>query len=161
MIVAFIASGLHYGSVLVHCQRGVSRSATAVLFYLMSRQGMKYDDALALVQRKRPCVNPIQSFRSQLVKYELQCKEKGLIKDNQKDKKTDDKVREGKTKKRKMMGPSIGPQKMVKCETNGSSESQPKKKSSTSKNDEKLKSSKDNSDKRSIGPTLPPGFKRG
>jgi predicted protein tyrosine phosphatase len=35
-IVGFIAKGLHHGSVLVHCQRGVSRSTTAVLLYLMS-----------------------------------------------------------------------------------------------------------------------------
>jgi len=34
-IVAFIAKALHHGSCLVHCQRGVSRSTTAVLFYLM------------------------------------------------------------------------------------------------------------------------------
>lgn len=34
-IVSFISSGLCHGSVLVHCQRGVSRSTTCVLFYLM------------------------------------------------------------------------------------------------------------------------------
>lgn len=34
-IVNFISSGLHHGSVLVHCQRGVSRSATAVIFFLI------------------------------------------------------------------------------------------------------------------------------
>jgi protein-tyrosine phosphatase len=34
-IVKFIATGLCHGSVLVHCQRGVSRSTTAVLLYLM------------------------------------------------------------------------------------------------------------------------------
>jgi len=34
-IVSFIAKALHHGSCLVHCQRGVSRSTTAVLFYLM------------------------------------------------------------------------------------------------------------------------------
>lgn len=35
-IVNFISSGLHHGSVLVHCHRGISRSPTAVLFYMMS-----------------------------------------------------------------------------------------------------------------------------
>ena len=34
-VVNFISSGLHHGNVLVHCQRGVSRSATAVMFYLI------------------------------------------------------------------------------------------------------------------------------
>lgn len=34
-IVTFISSGLNHGSVLVHCQRGISRSTTAVIFYLM------------------------------------------------------------------------------------------------------------------------------
>lgn len=34
-IVNFISNGLHHGSVLVHCQRGVSRSATAVMMFLI------------------------------------------------------------------------------------------------------------------------------
>lgn len=34
-IVEFISNGLHHGGVLVHCQRGVSRSATAVIMFLM------------------------------------------------------------------------------------------------------------------------------
>eukprot|EP00804_Cyclotella_cryptica_P030830 CCRYP_015066-RB/>CCRYP_015066-RB protein AED:0.39 eAED:0.39 QI:0/-1/0/1/-1/1/1/0/122 len=34
-IVNFISNGLHHGSVLVHCQRGVSRSATAVIMFLI------------------------------------------------------------------------------------------------------------------------------
>ena len=34
-IVKFISNGLFHGSVLVHCQHGVSRSTTCVLFYLM------------------------------------------------------------------------------------------------------------------------------
>lgn len=34
-IVSFISSGLYHGSVLVHCHRGISRSSTAVLFYMM------------------------------------------------------------------------------------------------------------------------------
>jgi len=34
-MVEFISNGLHHGSVLVHCQRGVSRSSTAVCMFLM------------------------------------------------------------------------------------------------------------------------------
>lgn len=34
-VVKFISDGLHHGSVLVHCQHGVSRSTTCVLFYLI------------------------------------------------------------------------------------------------------------------------------
>jgi protein-tyrosine phosphatase len=34
-ICTFIATGLCHGSVLVHCQRGVSRSVTAVLLFLL------------------------------------------------------------------------------------------------------------------------------
>jgi len=34
-IVEFISNGLHHGGVLVHCQKGVSRSATAVVMFLM------------------------------------------------------------------------------------------------------------------------------
>jgi len=34
-IVNFISNGLHHGSVLVHCQRGVSRSATAIVMFLV------------------------------------------------------------------------------------------------------------------------------
>ena len=34
-IISFIDQGKHYGSVLVHCVQGVSRSTTAVIAYLM------------------------------------------------------------------------------------------------------------------------------
>lgn len=34
-MVEFISNGLHHGGVLVHCQKGVSRSATAVIMFLM------------------------------------------------------------------------------------------------------------------------------
>jgi protein-tyrosine phosphatase len=34
-IVNFISSGLFHGSVLIHCQHGVSRSTTCCVFYLM------------------------------------------------------------------------------------------------------------------------------
>ena len=78
-IVSFISNGLHHGSVLIHCQRGVSRSATALLFYLMSRQGMTLNSALSLCQEKRSCVQPIAAFMEKLREYEEQCISKELI----------------------------------------------------------------------------------
>lgn len=78
-IVSFISNGLHHGSVLIHCQRGVSRSATALLFYLMNRQGMTLNSALSLCQEKRPCVQPIAAFMEKLREYEEQCISKELI----------------------------------------------------------------------------------
>jgi protein tyrosine phosphatase len=45
-------------AVLVHCAAGVSRSATAVLAYLMIYERMGWSNALSYVQDSRPCVNP-------------------------------------------------------------------------------------------------------
>jgi protein tyrosine phosphatase len=45
-------------TVLVHCAAGVSRSATAVLAYLMIHESMGWADGLAYVQKSRSCVNP-------------------------------------------------------------------------------------------------------
>lgn len=45
-------------AVLVHCAAGVSRSATAVLSYLMIYERMGWSNALSYVQASRPCVNP-------------------------------------------------------------------------------------------------------
>lgn len=82
----------HHSSILVHCQQGVSRSVTAALLYLMryalivivvgiclvtgilthcclylapthSRVDMSYEDAMALMLRRRPQANPLPAFR--------------------------------------------------------------------------------------------------
>eukprot|EP01062_Namystynia_karyoxenos_P063074 TRINITY_DN55898_c0_g1_i1.p2 TRINITY_DN55898_c0_g1~~TRINITY_DN55898_c0_g1_i1.p2 ORF type:complete len:248 (+),score=76.45 TRINITY_DN55898_c0_g1_i1:91-834(+) len=50
------------GKVLVHCSRGISRSATLVISYLMRHQGLGLDAAFAVVQRARPCVDPNLGF---------------------------------------------------------------------------------------------------
>ena len=45
-------------TVLVHCAAGISRSATAVIAYLMIHESMSWKDALAYVQISRSYVNP-------------------------------------------------------------------------------------------------------
>lgn len=57
--------------VLVHCYAGVSRSATAILAYLIWAQGMAFNTALKLLWSKRPVVNPNAGFREQLRLWEL------------------------------------------------------------------------------------------
>ncbi|XP_056640768.1 uncharacterized protein LOC130901217 [Diorhabda carinulata] len=64
----FIREGVNKGAVLVHCQMGVSRSATIVIAYLMKKYNITYREALDRVKMKR-CVFPNQGFVSQLESY--------------------------------------------------------------------------------------------
>ncbi|KAI8038949.1 dual specificity protein phosphatase 19 [Drosophila gunungcola] len=54
------------GCVLVHCNAGVSRSASVVIGYLMQRRDMCYEDAYNLVKSWRPCIQPNAGFMQQL-----------------------------------------------------------------------------------------------
>lgn len=54
------------GKVLVHCNAGVSRSAVIVIAYLMIKQGMSLEDALAKAKAARKQVRPNEGFMEQL-----------------------------------------------------------------------------------------------
>ena len=58
------------GKVLVHCLAGVSRSATIVIAYIMSRHKKPADEALKLVCAKRR-IRPNEGFLKQLVKFDF------------------------------------------------------------------------------------------
>ncbi|KIJ59281.1 hypothetical protein HYDPIDRAFT_177879 [Hydnomerulius pinastri MD-312] len=67
----YIASALSCGgNVLVHCQQGVSRSPAIVIAYLIHNLGMSYDQAHALVKRRRQCINPNPGFVAALRAWE-------------------------------------------------------------------------------------------
>lgn len=78
-IVGFVSLGLHHGSVLVHCREGVSRSTTAVAFFLIRRLRMTCEEALALCRERKADVQPIPAFSAQLDKYEAKCRRMGII----------------------------------------------------------------------------------
>lgn len=109
-VVSFISTALHHGSVLVHCQRGISRSTTAVLFYLMGGAGLTLQEGMDLCKRRRPEVDPIPAFVEQLKIYESRCKKMDMVRSSENsfggvgsgDLK-------GKSKKRKAGEVSIGP----------------------------------------------------
>lgn len=66
----FIDNALHTGKeILVHCDAGASRSPSIVIGYLIARRGFSYQDALRLVQEKRPCVE-VSNFSDQLLHLE-------------------------------------------------------------------------------------------
>lgn len=69
--------------VLVHCRRGASRSATAVMAYLMRKHRKSLDEVLAEVRAKRQ-IKPSEAFLAQLkiweqVRYQVWEDEEGTI----------------------------------------------------------------------------------
>lgn len=59
------------GAVLVHCQAGMSRSATVAAAFLMRAAGMDPVEAVAVVREARPVVDPSETFWHQLGLYYL------------------------------------------------------------------------------------------
>ncbi|XP_020383678.2 dual specificity protein phosphatase 19a [Rhincodon typus] len=58
------------GVVLVHCNAGVSRSASIVIGYLMWAYGLSFKDAFSIVKNARQAINPNHGFMEQLRNYQ-------------------------------------------------------------------------------------------
>jgi len=67
----FLADALRdkNAKVLVHCVKGVSRSASVISAYLIARYGWTTDQAVNYVQSKRMNAQPNRGFISQLDEY--------------------------------------------------------------------------------------------
>ncbi|KAI5859177.1 protein-tyrosine phosphatase-like protein [Tricharina praecox] len=80
-VVAFINSAFgesEDSKVLVHCVEGVSRSASAVIAYLMAERGMTFGQALRIVKRRRSIVCPNLGFVRQLSEWGSICEAKRM-----------------------------------------------------------------------------------
>jgi protein-tyrosine phosphatase len=110
-IIKFVTKGLCHGNVLVHCSRGVSRSTTSVILYLMAKKEYSYVAALDLIRRRRPEAQPIPAFEAWL-------KERDVFYRNQRESSfaaaepittENSEAHSSKKRKRAISGPSIGP----------------------------------------------------
>ncbi|XP_029295674.1 dual specificity protein phosphatase 18-like [Cottoperca gobio] len=62
----------HGGCTLVHCNAGVSRSASLCIAYLMKHRGDTLLEAHSWVRTCRPVVRPNNGFWKQLIRYEME-----------------------------------------------------------------------------------------
>ncbi|CAN9513049.1 unnamed protein product [Ophioblennius macclurei] len=58
------------GRVLVHCQAGISRSATICLAYLMHTQRVRLEEAFDFIKQRRHVISPNLAFMGQLLQFE-------------------------------------------------------------------------------------------
>uniref|UniRef100_A0A8D8VDZ6 Dual specificity protein phosphatase 19 n=2 Tax=Cacopsylla melanoneura TaxID=428564 RepID=A0A8D8VDZ6_9HEMI len=56
----------NHSIIYVHCNAGVSRSATLVLAYVMKRHSLGLTQAIDMVKKVRPCIKPNPGFMKQL-----------------------------------------------------------------------------------------------
>jgi dual specificity phosphatase 12 len=75
--ISFISDGMQqHGTVLVHCEYGISRSATIVLAYIMKTRKLTLKEAIEHIKDKKPDIRPNDGFIQQLklweaMKYQL------------------------------------------------------------------------------------------
>jgi len=65
-----LKENMPHGATLVHCQQGISRSATLCLAFLMQQLEMSFDTAFQSLKQRRQCVSPNFAFLGQLKMWE-------------------------------------------------------------------------------------------
>lgn len=65
-LLAYIDEAMTNGNILVHCDMGISRSASVIIAWLMTRKGMSLCDAYSYVKSKRSIIQPNPGFIKQL-----------------------------------------------------------------------------------------------
>jgi dual specificity MAP kinase phosphatase len=50
------------GKIIVHCSKGISRSASMVIFYIMKKNNINFGEAFKYVKLRRSTINPNNGF---------------------------------------------------------------------------------------------------
>lgn len=56
-------------NILIHCMAGISRSVSAIIYFLMKKYNYNFNYSLYVIQNQRPIANPNYSFKGQLINY--------------------------------------------------------------------------------------------
>ena len=67
---SFIEENLKHGSILIHCQAGISRSPSVLIGYLMWNMKIGFKEAFEIVRKGRKIILPNRGFVKQLKNYE-------------------------------------------------------------------------------------------
>ena len=58
--------------ILIHCRIGSQRSATILLYYLINKKNLTYNEGISIIKQKRPiCFYPINNFHFVFKTYNL------------------------------------------------------------------------------------------
>jgi len=68
--IDFIENALRCGRLLVHCERGVSRSVVMIVCYLMYKNNWTYEYSLQYVKQIRPNSDPTASYALGLIEWQ-------------------------------------------------------------------------------------------
>ena len=74
----YIDSGIKNGGCLIHCQAGMSRSATITIAWVMKSYRLRFNEAHDFVREKRPIILPNPGFVEQLQKWEAELEKRGM-----------------------------------------------------------------------------------
>lgn len=67
----FIESALETkNNILIHCMAGISRSVSVIIYYLIKKYRLTYQNSLDFLRSKRKICNPNPSFKFQLILFQ-------------------------------------------------------------------------------------------
>ncbi len=69
-------------TVLVHCKKGISRSVSVIMFFLMNQEHLSFDQALSLIKIYRPKARPHAVFKRYLQRYQREHDSRGFDESN-------------------------------------------------------------------------------
>ncbi|AYV84302.1 MAG: dual specificity phosphatase domain protein [Hyperionvirus sp.] len=66
-------------TLIIHCEKGISRSASIVIMFLMKSRKMIFSDAFNFVLKLRPQINPNAGFMRQMQEFEKTLFDRAII----------------------------------------------------------------------------------